>query len=195
MHDPSLLAVIKQLQILPGVGERGAKRFMQHLLQFKRTEGVELAKLLESVLRQTKHCQCCRNYTTDEVCVLCSQVHRNTQQLCIVSSPEAIEVLEEAGYEGFYFVLFGLLSPIKGIGPVELGLEALMQRANALGVSEVIVALPGTVEGEATTQMIMDHLPASLKVSRLAQGVPRGSDVAHLDSLTLSQALQARSQV
>ena len=181
---------------LQGVGPRTAQRMVWHLLERDRAGGAQLATVLAEAMSRIGHCSSCRNFTESPVCAVCSDSNRDASLLCVVENPADVQAIEQAGaYRGFYFVTMGNLSPIDGIGPEELGMDALSTRA-ADGVSEVIIALGSTVEGEATAHYITELLkPAGIAVSRLAQGIPVGGDLEYIDGGTLTHALKGRRQV
>ncbi len=194
MQTPLLQELIEALRILPGVGQKTAQRMAFHLLQNDRSEGLALAATLQRALQGIQHCRQCRNFAEEDLCPICASAKRDASQLCVVETPADVEAIERAGvYQGQYFVLMGHLSPIDGIGPEELGLDGLAHRLAEGTVSELILALNPSVEGEATAWYIQNLADAQgIKVSRLAQGVPFGAELEFLDQQTLAQAFQAR---
>ena len=195
MYDQLLKELVMRLQILPGVGARGAKRMAHHLLQYEREGGKQMAQTLHQALEKIQHCDKCRNFTSEVRCQLCCQSQRNQNQLCIVASTVDVDALEDSGYAGQYFILLGLLSPMRGIDVNDIGMDQLFQRIEQEPIEELIFALPGHVEGEATVQYIISRCPTHLKLTRLAQGVPIGSELAYLDGGTLKEALNKRREV
>ncbi|SIN75679.1 DNA replication and repair protein RecR [Sulfurivirga caldicuralii] len=196
MQTPLLAELIDALRVLPGVGQKTAQRMAFHLLQHDRQDGLVLAETLQRALRGIRHCTRCRNFAEETLCPICASSKRDASQICVVETPADVDAIESAGvYQGQYFVLMGHLSPIDGIGPDELGLDALAKRLAEGDVSELILALNPSVEGEATAwyiqNMAREH---GVKVSRLAQGVPFGAELEYLDQQTLAQAFQARQQ-
>ena len=184
------------LRCLPGVGPKSAQRMALHLLEHDRVGGQKLIDSLQAALDGISHCQRCRNFSETTVCSLCAQTQRNVHQLCIVESPADVFAVEQtAHYNGFYFVLFGHLSPLDGIGPEELGLDILEQRLRDGQIEEVILATNPTVEGEATAHYIatMAH-DLAIRTTRIAHGVPLGGELEYIDSGTLSHAFTGRRE-
>lgn len=191
----ALLAQLTQaLRQLPGVGPKNAQRMAYRLLLHKRDQAKQLAVSLEAALTGLGQCQQCRDLTEAVICQLCQSQQRDNRLLCIVESPLDVLAFEQsASYQGRYFILHGLLSPLDGIGPQELGLPLLVERLASGSWQEVIVALSPTMEGEATAYYIEQLTQAAaIKTSRLAQGVPMGGNLSLLDGATLAQALVNR---
>ena len=197
MSSPLLDQLIESLRVLPGVGQKTAQRMAYHLLDRERDGGRRLAGVLAEALDQIGHCEQCRDFTEGEICTLCASGSRDRHQLCIVESPSDRLAIEQAtGYRGVYFVLHGRLSPLDGIGPRELGLDALASRLAAGEVTELLVATSATVEGEATAhylaQLARQH---GARPSRLAQGLPLGGELEYVDRGTLSHAFGTRGEM
>ena len=167
-----------------------------HLLERDRPGGKKLAGVLNEAMERVQHCRACRNFSESELCDICSSDRRDQALLCVVESPADVQAIEQAAtFRGLYFVTMGCLSPIDGIGPDEIGLPALAKRADQ-GFTEVIIALGGSVEGDATTHYIVEMLKSSsVEVSRLAQGIPVGGDLEYVDGGTLAHALQGRTKI
>lgn len=147
--------LVSALQVLPGVGPKSAQRMALHLLQRNRQGGSHLGQILETAMDEVRQCSLCRNLTEGEICRLCSDERRDNAILCVVESPADVLAIEQAGgFRGYYFVLHGRLSPIDGLGPEQLGLQALQRRIAAIQPSEMILATNPTVEGEATANYI-----------------------------------------
>ena len=198
MSSPLLRELIDALRILPGVGPKSAQRMALTLLERQRPGGLRLARALEQALHHVEHCSVCRNLTEQPICDICSNPAREQHLLCVVESPMDVIALEQSGsYRGRYFVLLGRLSPLDGIGPVELGLPGLIERLRAEpGIEELIIATNPSVEGEATAHYLREAtrgLP--LMVTRLAQGVPVGGELEYLGGSTLAHALSGRRPV
>lgn len=189
----SLQQLIDSFQILPGVGPKSAQRMALYLLEKDRLGAERLSNSLTQAMEKLNHCQSCRNYAEADLCPICSDTQRSTDALCVVESPSDVLALEQGvDFNGQYFVLYGHLSPIDGVGPAELGLADLKRKVEQQGISEVIVATNPTVEGEATAQFIMDMLPEGIVVSRIAHGIPMGGELDLVDGGTLNHALSGR---
>lgn len=190
----SLDALIQALRRLPGVGVRSAQRMAFHLLQHDRAGAGELARALETAVRQMRHCARCHTFTESELCAICANPGRDASKLCIVETPADQAALERTGaFGGHYFVLMGRLSPLDGVGPRDIGLEELLARASDGVVCEVILATNFTAEGEATAHVLGEALKArGLVVTRLARGVPAGSELEYVDLGTIAHALVDR---
>lgn len=191
--DP-LDELLEALRCLPGVGARSAQRMALHLLERDRDGGRGLARALDRAMRDIRHCRRCRNFTADELCRICADARRDERLLCIVESPADVLAIEAAtGYQGCYFVLLGRLSPLDGIGPADLGLDQLERHLDAGSVVEIVIATNTTVEGEATAHYLREMAGRrSIRVSRLAQGVPLGGELEHTDRSTLAHAFSTR---
>ncbi len=190
----SLPALIEALRRLPGVGVKSASRMAYHLLQHDR-EGMQLlAQALQQAGSRTHHCTRCHTFTEDEVCDTCRNPQRDPTKLCVVETPADQAALERtSAFRGLYFVLMGKLSPLDGIGPREISLSRLFERATDGVVQEVILATNFTAEGEATAHVIGEALKArGLLVTRLARGVPAGSELEYVDLGTIAHALVDR---
>jgi recombination protein RecR len=199
MSSPGVLSsLIDALRTLPGVGPKSAARMAYHLLQRDRSGAARLSASLTAALEKLHHCQRCNNFSEVPVCETCSSPRRDARQLCVVEMPVDLNRLEEThAYGGLYFVLMGRLSPLDGIGPKEIGLERLIERAYDGVTEEVILATNFTAEGEATAHYASELLKSrnvnnALKVSRIARGLPAGGELEHVDGMTLAQALLDR---
>jgi len=192
--SPLIDNLVEALQILPGVGPKGAQRMALHLLQHNREGGKRLAAVLAEAMEGVGHCQCCRNFSEEAVCRFCSDGRREDTTLCVLESPADILAIEQAGgFRGRYFVLHGHLSPIDGIGPDELGMDLLTRRVEVLKPEEVILATNLTVEGEATAHYIHDLLGDRVdQITRIAHGVPLGGELEFIDGGTIVHAMQGR---
>ncbi len=195
--SPALQNLIEALRCLPGVGPKSAQRMTLHLLERDREGAVALAQALSDAVERVGRCSRCRNFTELEVCEICADPRRDTTTLCVVETPADVLAVEQSGgYRGTYFVLLGHLSPIDGIGPAEIGLDLFQRRIEEEGIEEVILATNPTVEGEATAYYMTDMLlPAGVKVSRIAHGVPLGGELEYVDGSTLAHALSGRRPV
>ena len=190
----ALHALIEALRRLPGVGVKSASRMAFHLLQHDRAGAQVLAQALQQAATQIRHCTLCHTFTENEVCATCLDPRRDRSKLCVVETPADQAALERtAAFKGLYFVLMGKLSPLDGIGPNDIGLAKLFDRATDGVVQEVILATNFTAEGEATAHVIAEALKAKgLNVTRLARGVPAGSELEYVDLGTIAHALVDR---
>lgn len=198
MKAPSSLEnLIEALRCLPGVGPKSAQRMAYHLLQRDQKGAMKLAGALTHALDTIRHCRQCNSFTEEEVCSLCRSERRDASLLCVVETPADLMMMEQTqSYHGLYFVLMGRLSPLDGIGPKEIHLDRLIQRATDGVVKEVILATNFTVEGEATAHYIGEILRSrGVKASRIARGLPVGGELEHVDSGTLAQAILERREV
>ena len=197
MKPPSSLEeLIAALRCLPGVGPKSAQRMAYHLLQRDPPGATRLAAALSQALARVRHCERCNNYAEDPVCGLCSSPRRDSALLCVVEAPGDLLMMEQAQcYQGLYFVLMGVLSPLDGIGPREIHVDRLLRRATDGKAREVILATNFTVEGEATAHYLGEALRArGLSVSRIARGLPVGGELEHVDSGTLARAVLERRE-
>jgi len=194
MTEPSLEALIEALRRLPGVGQKSAQRMAFHLLQHDRDGARRIAFALQSAVDHVRHCERCHTFTEASVCAVCLDRGRDAQQLCVVETPADQAALERTGsYRGLYFVLMGRLSPLDGIGSGDIGMQQLLDRAADGTVAEVIIATNFTAEGEATAHVLAEALKArGLRVTRLARGVPIGSELEYVDLGTIAHALVDR---
>jgi len=190
----SLQELTEALRCLPGVGPKSAQRMAYHLLQRDRGGAARLAQSLDQALSRIRHCERCNTFTEGNICPLCASPRRDASLLCVVETPADLLMMEQAQcYQGLYFVLMGRLSPLDGIGPKELNLDRLIERAREETVQEVILATNFTHEGEATAHYLAEMLRARGKtVTRIAQGLPAGGELEHVDSGTLAQAVHDR---
>jgi recombination protein RecR len=190
----SLDDLVEALRRLPGVGQKSALRMAFHLLQHDRDGARRLARALEAATAAVRHCERCHTFTETALCVTCRDPQRDTRQLCVVETPADQLAMERTGsYRGYYFVLMGRLSPLDGIGVADIGARQLLERATEPGVEEVILATSFTAEGEATAHALGEALRAQgLTVTRLARGVPVGSELEFVDLSTIAHALADR---
>lgn len=194
MAEPALDGLIEALRRLPGVGLKSAQRLAFHLLQHDREGARRLARALDDAALRMHHCSRCHTFTEAAVCATCLDEGRDARQLCVVETPADQAALERSGsYHGLYFVLMGRISPIDGVGAAEIGAQALMDRAGDGVVEEVILATSFTAEGEITAHALAQALRArGLRVTRLARGVPAGSELEYVDLGTIAHALVDR---
>lgn len=190
----SLESLIDALRRLPGVGVKSAQRMAFHLLQHDRDGARRLSQSLADAVQRVRHCSRCHTFTEAEVCAICTDARRDARLLCVVETPADQAALERSGsYKGLYFVLMGRLSPLDGIGAPDIGAAALLERAADGVVQEVILATGFTAEGEMTAHALATALKArGLKATRLARGVPAGSELEYVDLGTIAHALVDR---
>jgi recombination protein RecR len=189
-----LLALIEALRRLPGVGVRSARRMAYHLLQHDQQGADMLSRALAGALSNLRHCVRCNNFTEQVTCATCLSGKRDAAQLCIVETPADQNMIEAShGYRGLYYVLMGRLAPLEGVGPRELDFQRVVQRACDGVVHEVILATNFTAEGETTAHFLSEALSErGLKVTRLARGVPVGSELEYVDAGTIAWAFIER---
>jgi recombination protein RecR len=192
--ESSLDGLIDALRRLPGVGVKSAQRMAFHLLQHDRDGAARIASALQSALANVHHCERCHTFTEGRLCAICADPRRDAKLLCVVETPADQAALERTGsYRGLYFVLMGRISPLDGVGARDIGAAQLIERATSGGVEEVIFATGFTAEGEATAHALGQALKArGLRVTRLARGVPAGSELEYVDLGTIAHALSDR---
>ena len=194
LYPPALSRLIEALRCLPGVGPKSAQRMAFHQLQHDRDGVQRLAAALSAANQRVRHCVRCHTFTEDEVCATCLDPRRDARQLAVVETPADQAALERSGsFRGLYFVLMGRLSPLDGVGVHDIGVAPLLERAADGVIEEVILATSFTAEGEATAHVITQALAArGIKVTRLARGVPAGSELEYVDLSTIAHALSDR---
>ncbi len=194
-HYPeSIRTLIRNLARLPGVGEKTAERLAIHILRKPKTEAEQLAHSIVAVKQKIKLCASCYALSDNERCQICQDTSRNGTILCVVEQPADMVSIEKSGaFKGLYFILGGVLSPMEGIGPHDLRFNQLFERIRQGEVDEVIIATGTGVEGESTAAYIAQQLAGqSVKVTRIASGVPVGGDLKYIDQMTLKCALEGR---
>jgi recombination protein RecR len=192
----SLTRLIEELVRLPGIGPKGAQRLAFHLLKTPREQTDRLAEALRDVKERVTYCSVCNNITDVDPCPFCSSESRDPRMICVVEEPQNVTAIEKTReFRGMYHVLMGALSPLQGIGPDELKIKGLLGRING-SVTEVILATNPNVEGEATAIYLARLLkPLGVKVTRIAMGVPVGSDLEYADEVTMHKSLEGRREV
>ena len=191
-----LVRLIEELQNLPGIGPKGAQRLAFHLLKTPREQTERLADAVRDVKERVTYCSVCSNITDADPCAFCSSDTRDRAVICVVEEPQNVSAVERTReFKGVYHVLMGALSPLQGIGPDDLKIKSLLARVTN-GVAEVILATNPNVEGEATAIYLARLLkPLGVKVTRIAMGVPVGSDLDYADEVTMHKALEGRREV
>lgn len=192
-----LARLTEELQKLPSIGAKSAQRLAFHLLKQPREEVNRLCDALRDVKEQLTNCSVCSNITDIDPCFYCTDEGRDRQTICVVEDPHNVAAIERTGdFKGSYHVLMGALSPLKGVGPDELHIKGLLQRVSADGVTEVILATNPNVEGEATAIYLSKLLkPLGVRCSRIAMGVPVGSDLEYTDEITMLKAMEGRREI
>lgn len=191
----SLSRLINEFSKLPGIGRKTAERLAFYILKEDAATAGGLAEALLDVKKNMKFCKVCYNITEEDLCEICRNPHRNMKIICIVEEPKDIWAIEKSGtYNGVYHVLMGALSPLDGVGPDDLRIRELLQRAEKDGVEEIILATDPNVEGDATALYISKLIkPLGLPVTKIASGLPVGGDLEYADAVTLSKALAGRT--
>jgi recombination protein RecR len=189
--------LIDELKKLPGVGSKSAQRYAFHILRGSDEDAEQLAGAIREIKAALRLCSVCNNITDVDPCVYCSSATRNQRVVCVVEEPTNIAAVEKGHtYNGTYHVLHGTLSPIHGVGPEQLRITNLIIRAESGSVDEVILATNPTVEGEATAVYLARQLkPTGVRVTRIATGIPAGSDIEYADEVTLQRALEGRREM
>jgi recombination protein RecR len=191
-----LIRLIEELQRLPGIGPKGAQRLAFHILKTPREQTDRLSDALREVKERVTYCSVCNNITELDPCAYCSSGARDPHVICVVEEPQNVAAIEKTReFKGLYHVLMGALSPLQGVGPDDLKIKSLLGRVSN-GVTEVILATNPNVEGEATAIYLARLLkPLGVKVTRIAMGVPVGSDLEYADEVTMHKALEGRREV
>ena len=186
--------LIEALCCLPGVGQKSAQRMALYLIDKNRDGARKISSSLFTALEEVKHCDLCRNFSDQPQCRICDSHKRKAEILCVVETPADVMAIESSGsFQGRYFVLFGKLSPLDGVGPDELGFDLLEKRLKEEPIEEVILATNPTIEGEITAQYIADLAKHhGIKTSRIAHGVPMGGELEYVDGGTLMRAFSGR---
>ena len=195
LPDP-LTRLIEELQRLPGIGPKGAQRVAFHVLKTPREQIDHLVDALRDVTERVTYCSICNNITDVDPCAFCSNESRDPQIICVVEEPQNVAAIEKTReFKGRYHVLMGALSPLQGVGPDDLKIKGRLSRVGG-GVSEIILATNPNVEGEATAIYLARLLkPLGVKVTRIAMGVPVGSDLEYADEVTMHKAMEGRREV
>jgi recombination protein RecR len=188
-----LSRLIQECKRLPGIGQKSAQRIAFHLLRSPREDAAELAQAILDVKDKLGICEQCNNISDGELCLYCRDPHREQTQICVVEEPHNIVPIEATHYRGVYHVLHGTISPLRGIGPEQLRIKGLVDRLRQTQVEEIILATNPTGEGEATAVYLSRLLkPLGPRVTRIAMGIPVGSDLDFADEVTMSRSLENR---
>jgi len=198
MQRPDPLAkLIEQFQRLPGIGAKSAQRLAYHILKTPREEVDRLGDAMREVKERVTYCSVCSNITDADPCFFCTNPSRDARLICVVEEPENVNGVERTRqFNGLYHVLMGALSPLHGVGPDDLKIKDLLRRVSDGSVEEVVLATNPNVEGEATAIYLAKLLkPLGIKVTRIAMGVPVGSDLEYADEVTMQRAMEGRREV
>lgn len=196
-YPPSILHVIRNLSKLPGIGEKTAERLAMHILKMSAGEAEQLSDSITTLKQKIKICTKCFALSDKDICDICRDPARDTALVCVVEQPADMASIEKSGaYKGLYHILQGVLSPMNGVGPDDIHIRELISRVATGNVTEVVLATSTTVEGESTADYIAERLRGySVKVSRIASGVPIGGDLKYVDQVTLKRAMETRHGV
>jgi recombination protein RecR len=191
------LRLIEELQRLPGIGPKSAQRLAFHMLKAPREQSERLADALRGMKANVTHCSICHNITDTDPCTYCRNESRDQHVICVVEEPQNVAAVEKTrDFKGVYHVLMGALSPLQGVGPDDLKIKSLLTRIDKGGVTEVILATNPNVDGESTALYLARLLkPLGVRVTRIAMGVPVGSDLEYADEVTMHKALEGRREV
>ncbi|MBO7665169.1 MAG: recombination protein RecR [Aeriscardovia sp.] len=197
MYDGALQRVIDSFSKLPGIGPKGAQRIAFHLLTADKQQVAALAASIATLQEKVKFCDICGNVTESSPCLICRDPRRDATKLCVVEEPKDVMAIERTGeFHGRYHVLGGSINPMADVGPADLRIASLLERLRDGTIAEVILALNPNIEGEATTTYLSSLLtPIGVTVTRLASGLPVGSDLEYADEITLGCALAGRRSV
>jgi recombination protein RecR len=189
--------LVDALKKLPGIGQKTAERLCFFILRGPEERAFKLATAIKNVKEKIILCSNCHGITEKDPCDICQNPKRNQAQICVVEEPHDVYILENMGqYKGLYHVLMGVISPLDGIGPGELTIDSLKEKIEKGGIEEVILATNPNMEGESTAVYIAKVLkPSKVKVTRIARGLPIGSDIEYADSVTLMKSLEGRSEM
>lgn len=196
-YSKPLAQLIEELQRLPGIGPKSAQRLAYHLIKQPTADVKKLAQALTDAKEQIRFCSLCSNLSAMDPCELCANPARDPGMVCVVSEPKDLVAVERTKeYRGRYHVLQGLISPMDGVGPEQLKIKELVSRLNGDAVKEVILAIPPSIEGEATSLYLSRLIkPLGVKVTRIAFGLPVGGDLEYADEMTLVKALEGRREI
>lgn len=198
MHQPEpITRLVEQLQRLPGIGRKSAQRLAFHILRSTREDAERLCEAVRDVKDKVTYCSTCNNITDVDPCLFCTDGGRDGRAICVVEEPQNVGAIEKTrDFKGRYHVLMGAISPLQGVGPDDLKIRGLLGRVESGGVEEVILATNPTVEGEATAIYLARLLkPLGVRVTRIAMGIPVGSDLEYADEITVHKAMEGRREV
>jgi recombination protein RecR len=193
-YAPTITKLIEELKRLPGIGQKTAQRLAFHLLREDREQALALSEAIREAKEKIRECSVCNNITDTEPCQYCTSATRNRHTICVVEEPPNIVAIEKTRqYTGLYHVLGGALSPLQGVGPEQLKIKSLIERLKGGQVEEIILATNPTAEGEATAVYLSKLIkPLGVRVTRIAMGIPVGSDLEYADEITMLKAMEGR---
>lgn len=193
----SVQRLIDEFARLPGIGPKSASRLTFYLLRAADDQSADLAAALQDLKTQTQLCSICFNITEEDPCLLCTDDGRNTELLCVVEEPLDVVAIERSrAYNGRYHILHGAISPVEGIGPEDLKIAELINRAEEGNLQEIIIATNATLEGDSTALYLQRRLaPLEIRLTRLARGLPVGGDLEYTDEITLGRAMEGRQEL
>ena len=193
----ALEKLIEQFQRIPSIGRKTAQRMAFHVLDLTTEQAKEFADAIIDAHTKIHHCSLCHNLTENELCPICASANRDHSTVCVVEEPRDVLAFEKMReFNGVYHVLHGVISPMNGIGPEQLTIKSLIERATSGEISEIIMATNPTIEGDTTAMYISKLIkPFGVKVTRLAYGIPVGADIEYADDVTLMRALSGRSEL
>jgi len=194
---PSITRLIDELKHLPGIGQKTAQRLAFHLLRVDREQAFALSDAIREAKEKIRECSVCNNITDMDPCIFCSSASRSKRTICVVEEATNIQAVEKTRqFDGLYHVLGGALSPLQGIGPDQLKIKSLIERLKGGAVEEIVVATSPTAEGEATAVYLSKLIkPLGVRVTRIAMGIPVGSDLEYADEVTMSKAMEGRREL
>jgi recombination protein RecR len=196
-YPPSVSKLIKHLARLPGVGEKTAERLAMHILRAPHKEAEQLSRSIIEIKEKVRHCSLCFSLSDTDICQICSDPARTSSMLCVVEQPADMVAIEKSeSFKGLYHILGGALSPMDGIGPDDIRIKELFSRIAQGNIEEVILATSTTVEGETTADYIAERLGnPSVRITRIASGVPIGGDLKYVDQVTLRKSMESRHAI
>lgn len=197
MYPESLEDLIESFKLLPGIGEKTAERLSFYMLNMDDEKTEFFSNSITEAKKKLHKCPVCSNITDKEKCNICSSAERNEKVLCVVEDAKSIFLFERTGsFKGFYHVIDGLISPLDGVNPEDIGIEKLIKRIENSSFEEIIIAVKPSIEGETTSLYIKKIIEGlNIKVTRIASGIPLGADIEYIDSLTLERALMDRKEI
>ena len=196
-RPPAVIELIDELKKLPGIGQKTAERLSFFLMRSQANQATKLANAIQNIKEKIILCSLCHGITESDPCGICSDTSRDQKQICVVEEPHDVYVMENMGYfKGVYHVLMGVISPLDGIGPDDLNIDALKEKVSRKEIREVILATNPDMEGESTAVYVSKVLkPLDVRVTRIARGLPVGSDIEYAASVTLLKSLEGRMEM